>query len=241
MSTANFKFEHPGEARDQLWAAVDAYAFPHSHPTSRPNHKALEHALQASKAAGLPDISASPSQAKFMALQCRLLKVTHALEVGTLGGYTAIWLASENPQLKIVTVEYDPSHVVIARNNIEFAGLSGRIEVIEGAGADVLPQLKEEVLAGKRERFGFTFIDADKQNNWNYLNWAADMSNPGSLLCVDNVVRGGKIIDFNNTDPRLLGSRAAIEKAGKDERFDSVVIQTVGEKSYDGALWVVLK
>lgn len=120
-----------------------------------------------------------------MALQCRLLKVTHALEVGTLGGYTAIWLASENPQLHVVTVEYDPAHVEVARKNIEYAGLSDRIEVIHGAGVDVLPKLKEEVLAGKRERFGFTFIDADKQNNWNYLNWAADMSKPGSLLCVD--------------------------------------------------------
>lgn len=185
MSTIGFTFEHAGQTQDSLWTAVDAYAFPHSHPSTRPNHKALENALVASKAAGLPEISASPAQAKFMALQCRMLKVTHALEVGTLGGYTAIWLASENPQLKVVSIEYDPDHVKVARKNIESAGLSDRIEVIQGKGTDVLRILKEEVLTGKRERFGFTFIDANKEDNWNYLDLAADMSKPGALFCVD--------------------------------------------------------
>lgn len=188
MSSSNFQFNHAGSVTDDVWTAVDAYAFRHSHPSTRPNAEVLENVLVASKADGLPDISASPAQAKFMALQCCLLNVTHALEVGTLGGYTAIWLASENPQLHVVTIEYDPTHVEVARKNIESAGLSDRIEVIQGAGADVLPKLKEEVLAGKREKFGFTFIDADKENNWNYLNWAADMSKPNSLLCVDKYV-----------------------------------------------------
>ncbi|KAK3325117.1 S-adenosyl-L-methionine-dependent methyltransferase [Apodospora peruviana] len=240
MSTKNFQFPHVGETRDQTWTAVDAYAMPHSHPSSRPNTAALENALLASKAAGLPDISASPAQAKFMALTCRMLSVTHALEVGTLGGYSAIWLASENPQLHLVTVEYDPHHAEVARKNIEFAGLTDRIEVIEGAGVDVLAKLKEEVLAGKRERFSFTFIDADKENNWNYFDMAADMSKPNTPICVDNVVRGGKLVDFSNQDSRILGAREVIEKAGKDPRVDSVVIQTVGEKSYDGCLWAVL-
>ncbi|KAK0616122.1 S-adenosyl-L-methionine-dependent methyltransferase [Bombardia bombarda] len=240
MSTNDFKFVLPAEVQDPLWAAVDAYVMPHSHPSSRPNTAALQHALTASKAAGLPDISAPPAQAKFLALQCRLLGVTHALEVGTLGGYTAIWLASENPQLHVTTVEYNPHNADVARGNIEFAGLSDRIDVILGAGLDVLASLKEEVLTGKRPPFGFTFIDADKPNSWNYFSLAVDMSKPKAAICVDNVVCGGKIADPENDHPRILGGRNVIEKAGKDPRVDSVVLQTVGEKNYDGQLWAVV-
>ncbi|KAK3360344.1 S-adenosyl-L-methionine-dependent methyltransferase [Lasiosphaeria hispida] len=227
--------------KNPQWAAVDKYATSHTHPASRPNTKALQDAHDQSLAAGLPDIAASPPQAKFLALWCRILGVTHALELGTLGGYTAIWLASENPQLHVTTVELDPHHVAVARRNIEAAGLTGRIEVIEGEGLAVVRRLREEVLRGERERFGFSFIDADKENNWNYFDLAVDMSTPKAAVCVDNVVRGGRVADEANTDPRIQGTREVIEKAGKDPRVDSVVIQTVGEKGYDGWLWAVLK
>ena len=237
------KFTHKDFIQDPLWTAVDDFAMSHCHPPSRrPNASILTQTLLRSKAAGLPDISASPAQAKFMALHCRLQKVTHALEVGTLGGYTAIWLASENPSLKLVTVEHNPSFAAVARENIALAGLSDRIEVIEGKGLDVLDQLQEEVLVGKRERFGFTFIDADKPNNYNYFCLAMEMAVPKSVICIDNVVRGGRIVDLEvcAVDEKVKGGRDAIELVGKDLRVDSVVVQTVGEKSYDGALWAVL-
>jgi predicted O-methyltransferase YrrM len=240
MSTGSFKFGDVGNQQNPLWEAVDAYTIPRTHPSSRPNTAVLHKTLLESKAAGLPDISAPPAQAKLMALMCRMKGVTHALEVGTLGAYTAIWLASENPQLRLTTVEYSPHHLEVALKNIESAGLSDRIELIHGSGVEVLTRLKEEVLAGKRPPFGFTFIDADKPNNWNYFDLSVGMSEPKAIIVVDNVVFSGKIANLDDTSPRLLGAREVIEKAGKDPRVDSVVIQTVSEKSYDGSLWAVL-
>jgi predicted O-methyltransferase YrrM len=222
------------------WTAVDVYTFPHSHPASRPNAKVLEDVRTASRAAGLPDYELSPTQGKFLALHCRASGVTHALEVGTLGGYSAIWMASENPQLRLTTIEYNPTHVRVARKNIELAGLMDRIEVIHGAGIDVLARLLEEVKAGTRPQFGFVFIDADKVNNWNYFQLAKDMVKPNSVICIDNIVRGGQLADPSDTDPVVLASRGVVENAGKEPGVDSVVIQTVGEKSYDGWLWAVI-
>lgn len=225
---------------EELWAVVDQYTNSHTHPKSRANTEALRRGLAASKEAGLPDIAASSAQAKFLALFIRSVGVTHALEIGTLGGLTAIWLASENPQLHVTTIEVNPDNAEVARKNIESAGLSDRIEVILGKGIDVIGQLKQEVLEGKRPRFGFFFIDADKENNWNYFNVAADISKPRAVIVVDNVVRGGRIVDPSNTDPRVNGTRQVIENAGKDPRVDSVVLQTVGDKGHDGWLWAVV-
>ncbi|KAL0465916.1 O-methyltransferase domain-containing protein [Neurospora intermedia] len=243
MSTGNFKFEAKGHnwVQNDVWTAVDGYTMGQLHPSSKPNAPALQNALDASKAAGLPDISASPAQSKFMALQCRVLGVTHALEVGTLGGYSAIWLASENPQMKLTTVEFDPHHVEVARKNIEYAGLSDRIEVIQGSGLEVLNQLKKEIEEGKRPKFGFFFIDADKPNNLNYFNLAVEMALPKAMICVDNVVRAGRLIDQSLTEPRETAGRILVEGVAKDPRVESVVMQTVGEKSYDGCLWAILK
>ncbi|AEO66324.1 a493050f-4b1e-4e2e-a8ba-955be8fe1018 [Thermothielavioides terrestris] len=228
------------ESNSETWTAVDAYAFPHSHPASRPNTKALEDALAASSAAGLPEIAVSAAQGKFLALHCRATGVTHALEVGTLGGYSAIWLASENPQLRLTTVEFNAHHVEVARRNIAAAGLADRVEVIHGAGIDVLPRLRDEVKAGARPPFGFVFIDADKENNWNYVKLAKEMVRPNSVICVDNVVRQGKLADPNNTDPRIVATRNLVESAGKEPGLDSVVLQTVGSKGYDGWWWAVV-
>lgn len=225
---------------DRRWPAVDKYTFSHSHPASRPNTSALENALTASRAAGLPDYSLSPTQGKFLALHCQASGVMHALEVGTLGGYSAIWLASENPQLRLTTVEYNPKHVAVARKNINLAGLSDRIEVIHGTALDVLTRLRDEVKAGARPQFGFVFIDADKENNWNYFKLAKDMVKPNSVICIDNIVREGQLADHRNTDPDVVGSREVVENAGKEPGVNSVVIQTVGEKSYDGWLWAVV-
>ncbi|KAK9237060.1 S-adenosyl-L-methionine-dependent methyltransferase [Lipomyces kononenkoae] len=237
MTTRNI---WPSSGNDPRWTAVDAYSCKHLNPASRPNAKALDDTLTASDAAGLPPISLSPAQGKFLALHCRAAGVTHALEVGTLGGYSAIWIASENPHLRLTTVEYNKTHVEVARKNIELAGLSDRIEVIHGAGLDVLARLRDEVTAGTRPQFGFVLIDADKENNWNYLKLAKDMVKPNSVICVDNVVREGQLADFTNRDPHTVASRQLVENAGKEPGVDSVVVQTVGVKWYDGWLWVVV-
>jgi predicted O-methyltransferase YrrM len=157
------------------WTAVDAYALKNLHPATRPNGQALENTLKASDAGGLPDYNLSSAQAKFLALHCRTAGFTPSLEVGTLGGYSAIWLASENPQLHLTTIEYRRKHYEVARKNIELTGLSDRIEVIHGTGIEVLTSLSKEVEAGKRPKFGFVFIDADKDNNWNYFKLSKSM------------------------------------------------------------------
>lgn len=222
-------------------AAVDAYTFPHLHPASRPNSRALDNALRASSAAGLPPYMLAPAQGKFLALHCRAANVTHALEVGTLGGYSAIWLTSENPQLHLTSVEYDRHHVDVARKNIERAGLSDRVEVVQGRGVDVLARLGDEVRRGGRPRFGFVFIDADKPNNWTYLKMAKGLVKPGSVICVDNIVgRHGELVERGTRDPDVVGSRTAVERAGKEAGVDAVVLQTVTEKSSDGWLWAVV-
>lgn len=223
-----------------LWTAVDKYALSHTHPSTRPNTQILEETLAASEKAGLTRYAVSPAQAKFLALHCRTAGVTHALEVGTLGGYSAIWMAVENPQLHLTSVEYDPHHVEIARKNIQNAGLMDRIEVIHGAGVDVLSKLREEVQAGIRPPFGFVFIDADKENNWRYFELAKGMVTPGSVICVDNVVRDGMVAELSYSDAHLEGPREVIEKAAREDGVDSVVMQTVGEKGYDGWLWAVV-
>ena len=177
----------------------------------------------------------------------------------TLGGYSAIWLATENPKMQITSIEFDPYNAKVARQNIEAAGVSKQIEVIVGAGIDVLPKLYEDIQTGEREKFGFSFIDADKLNNWNYFDWAVKMSVSRACIVVDNVVSKGKLadpdmvkaIDLVNGERKeaekvweeekvdylvnmVKGAREVVEKVGKDDRVDGCVLQTVGEKDYDG-------
>lgn len=168
------------------------------------------------------------------------MRVTHVLEVGTLGGYSAIWMASMNPQLTVTTVECNKTHAEIARANIERAGLADRIVVIEGLGVNVLARLRGEAQAGSRPQFGFVFIDADKTNNWRYFQLSMDMIIPNSVICVDNVVRNGQLVDWSDSNPSVLRSREVVEKAGREPGVDSVLLQTVGEKGYDGWLWAVV-
>lgn len=222
------------------WDAVDAYAVSHGHPDTRPHAKALQDTISASDKAGLPSHSLSPAQAKFLSLHCRTANVTHALEIGTLGGYSAIWMVSQNPQLHLTTIEYDQHHYKTAKRNIDLSGVGDRIEVIHGTALNILSRLREEVHSGERPPFGFTFIDADKVNNWKYFQMAKDISKPNSVICVDNIVRDGHLVSFDDNDSYLRGCREVVEKAGKEPGVDSVVLQTVGEKGYDGWLWAVI-
>ncbi|WPG97589.1 Hypothetical protein R9X50_00036700 [Acrodontium crateriforme] len=222
--------------RNERWTAVDQYASHHLLPIDTPLAAALKYASELSARESLPNIEVSRQQGKFLALQCMISGAKNVLEVGTLGGYSSIWLASASPDVKITTIEIDPKHKAVAEQAIAHAGLSDRITVLLGAGADVLPKLRTEIEAGTREKFGFVFIDADKPSNLTYLNEAVPMCLPRSVIIVDNVVRRGQLADAEvaKTDAKVAGARQVVEAAGKDHRLDACLLQTVGEKNYDG-------
>ena len=224
--------------KDPRWTAVDNYGLSHLYPPAAPYHDTLAAAAKRAEDNGLPDIAVSPLQGQFLQLQAKFISAKHILEVGTLGGYSTIWLAATSLDTKVVTVEVDPTRAAVARSSIEDAGLGHRVEVRIGAGADVLKALKEEVAAGKREKLDFVFIDADKENSLLYFEHAVEMSRSGACIIVDNVVRRGAVADeeLAKSDIAVMGSRKAIEGAAKDDRVDATMIQTVGEKNYDGML-----
>ncbi|KAK7538422.1 O-methyltransferase-like protein family 3 [Phyllosticta citribraziliensis] len=226
-----------------LWTAVDSYTTSHLHTQPSSLHESLSRALSASAAASLPSIAVSPVQGKFLMLQARLLRARHILEVGTLGGYSTIWLAHANPTVRITTVELDPHHAAVSRQNVDAAGVGNRVEIVIGTGLDVLPRLSDEVQRGERDLWDMTFIDADKQNSWNYLDLAVKMSRGGALIVVDNVVRRGRLADEEaaRSDSELQGNRIMVEKLHGDERVDATVTQMVSEKSYDGMLFAVVR
>ncbi|KAF2092532.1 O-methyltransferas-like protein family 3 [Rhizodiscina lignyota] len=240
MSTGYSGFKHPGYEEDNRWTAVDNYTSKHLNTASKLN-EALNNALKNSDAHGLPPISVSEHQGKFLMLQARMSGAKHILEVGLLGGYSTIWLANSNPDVKVTTVEVSEDNAAVAKENLKAAGVADRVEVVVGSGVEVLPRLVEEVKAGKRPPFGFFFIDADKQNNWTYVDNACEMALPKACIYVDNVVRKGNLAEESATDERILGNRKMVENVGKDSRLDATVIQTVSDKNYDGFLFAVVK
>ena len=152
-------------------------------------------------------------------------------------------MASATPQTKVTSIEVDPTNRDIALQSIRHAGLEDRVELLLGAGTDILRRIRKEVEAGRRETFDFVFVDADKQNNLNYITDAIPMCRSGAMLIVDNVVREGKLVDEDmaKADGRVAGSRQVVEAAGKDPRLECSLVQTVGEKGYDGMLLCVVK
>ncbi|KAF2484523.1 S-adenosyl-L-methionine-dependent methyltransferase [Neohortaea acidophila] len=225
----------------QTWTAVDAYTISHLHPPSKKNSAVLLDALTQSRDEGLPDIASYPVIAKFYALQCRAMRVKHALEIGTLGAYTSIFLATENPGMQITTIEVDPHHYKVAQQNVAHAGVLEQVTAKLGAALDVLPELAKEIESGGKPRLGFVYIDADKSNNWKYVDVVIPMCESGAVIFVDNIVRGGDLVDRAKKDASTAGSRRVVEMVGKDDRLDGVVLQTVGEKSYDGILMAVVR
>lgn len=228
--------------QDPRWTACDAYQFPLLNPSHRPEVQATNQAFKKSAAHGLEDISVAPSQGKFLSLQCQILDAKNVLEVGTLGGYSAIWMGSSSPDVRIVSIEIDKTVAEIARENIRMAGMEGRIEVVVGAALDVLRQLATEVEAGRRPKFDFCFIDADKANALSYFRAAVGMTRKKGLVYVDNIVRRGLLADSRlaETDENVRGIRECVEGVGGDERVAACVLQTVGEKNYDGFLLAVI-
>lgn len=208
-----------------LVSAVDAYI----ETLFKTSDPALESALRASDEEGLPEIQISPSQGKFLYLLARLMGARRILEVGTLGGYSTIWLARALPANgRLVTLEFEPKHTEVARRNIAHARLDERVEVITGAALDTLPSLQGQ------EPFDLIFIDADKNNYPGYLDWAIRLTRPGGLILADNVVREGAVIDPDSDDPNVFGVRAFNEKLASDPRLEAIILQQVGTKGYDG-------
>ncbi|MFI0501880.1 O-methyltransferase [Streptomyces albogriseolus] len=193
--------------------------------------EALAAALRDSDAAGLPPIAVSPLQGKLLQLLARLTGARRVLEIGTLGGYSTIWLGRALPaDGRLVTLEYDPRHAEVAVRNIARAGLAERVEVRVGPALESLPKLADE----QPPPFDLVFIDADKANNPHYVEWALRLTAAGSLIVLDNVVRGGRVADPENTDPDVVGTRAALDLFGSHPRLDATAVQTVGAKGYDG-------
>ncbi|MFJ3764909.1 O-methyltransferase [Streptomyces sp. NPDC090082] len=211
------------------WNAVDDYFT----DTIAPGDDALTAALAASTAAGLPEIAVAPNQGKLLHLLAATQGARNILEIGTLGGYSTIWLARALPaDGRLTTLEYDPAHADVARANIARAGLDKIVEVRTGAALDTLPVLETEG-AGP---FDLVFIDADKANNPHYVTWALKLSRPGSLIIVDNVVREGRVATEQPGDAAVTGTRAMFDLIAAEPRLDATAIQTVGTKGYDGLL-----
>ena len=213
---------------EAVWAAVDAYF----EAALLGADTAMERALETSTAAGLPAIAVSPSQGKLLQLLAQCQGPKRILEVGTLGGYSALWLARAlGPGGKLVTLELEPRHAEAARVNFAHAGLTDRIELHVGPALETLNRFRMERVAP----FDFVFIDADKPNNLAYVQAALTLSRPGTLIVVDNVVREGAVIE-KRRDVAAEGVRCMVEWVGQEPRLSATVIQTVGAKGYDGFL-----
>ncbi|MFC8271151.1 O-methyltransferase [Streptomyces sp. NPDC057271] len=211
------------------WTAVDRYFT----ELLAPADEALAATLADSTAAGLPEIAVAPNQGKLLNLLVSMCGARSVLEIGTLGGYSTIWMARALPaDGRMISLEYNPAHADVARANIARAGLEKVVEVRTGAALDTLPELQTEG-AGP---FDFVFIDADKVNNPNYVAWALKLSRPGTVIVVDNVVRGGAILEAETDDPAVTGTRAMFELVSREPRLDATAFQTVGVKDYDGLL-----
>lgn len=210
-----------------VWAAVDDYLedlYVHS-------DSVLESAIQTSAAAGLPGIQVTPSQGMLLHILARMQKAGKILEIGTLGGYSTIWLARALPEGgRLLSLEAEPSHAAVARANLENAGLSGKVEVRVGRAIETLPGVAER----GEGPFDLIFIDADKMSIAEYFTWALRLSRPGSLIIVDNVVRKGAVIDAQSDDPAVQGVRRFNELAAAQRGVLITTIQTVGRKGYDG-------
>jgi predicted O-methyltransferase YrrM len=214
------------------WEEVDRYFS----GILRLDDAALQHALERSDTARLPAIAVSAPQGKLLNMLARLCAARRILEIGTLAGYSGIWLARALPaDGKLVTLELDPKHPEVARDNFAQAGLASQVEVRVGPAIETLPQL-----AGGAP-FDFTFIDADKASTPQYLDWAIRLSRPGALIVIDNVVRNGSVLLGTTGDASVQGVRRAIEMLGSDPRLDATAVQTVGCKGYDGFALAVVR
>ncbi|HYJ31674.1 MAG TPA: O-methyltransferase [Candidatus Binatia bacterium] len=209
------------------WSAVDTYLS----GVLLPDDPALEEAVRSSERAGLPAIQVSPLQGKMLHLLALMRGARSILEIGTLGGYSTIWMAKAlRPGGRLITLEIDPKHAEVARANLLRAGLERLVDVRVGRALDTLPRLVEEG-AGP---FDLVFIDADKPSGTDYFQWSLKLSRVGTIIVVDNVVRDGEVADASSTDASVVGSRRVLEAMAAEPRVSATAIQTVGVKGYDG-------
>jgi len=217
-----------------LWITVDRYLS----DTLIPADHLMDEALDANACAGLPPIDVAPNQGKLLHLIARVQGARRILEIGTLGGYSTIWLARAlPPDGQLVTLELDPKHATVAANNLRRSGLSSVVDIRVGPALESLEGLQAE----SAKPFDLIFLDADKQNYPAYLEEAIKLSRPGTVILADNVVREGAIVDQNNTDERVMGVRSFLEKLSTHPRLDATAIQTVGTKGYDGFAFAVVR
>jgi predicted O-methyltransferase YrrM len=211
----------------ESWSAVDRYI---TQRLVRADEAQAE-TLAANAAAKLPAIDVSPPQGKLLNLLARAIKARRILEIGTLGGYSTIWLARALADGgKVTTLEFDPRHAEVARQNVSRAGVGDLVDLRVGPALETLPKLEQEG-AGP---FDLAFIDADKENNAAYFGWALKLARPGGLIIVDNVVRDGAVVDPANRDPMIEGTRALFDALAAETRVSATAIQTVGSKGWDG-------
>ncbi|QOV38657.1 O-methyltransferase [Streptomyces ferrugineus] len=214
-------------SESQVWDDVDAYFTAHLSPED----DSLQAALRDSEAAGLPMINVTPTQGKLLKLLAEIQGARTILEIGTLGGYSTIWLGRALPaDGHLISLEYSAKHAEVATRNIARAGLDKVVEVRVGPALESLPKLADE----NPPPFDLVFIDADKANNPHYVEWALRLTSTGSLIVLDNVVRAGRVVDADTDAPDVRGTRAAIELIGSHPRLSGTAIQTVGGKGYDG-------
>jgi predicted O-methyltransferase YrrM len=214
---------------EETWAAVDAYLAESLDAADAP----LDECLKANEQAGLPAIDVSPLQGKLLSLIAQIQGARRILEIGTLGGYSTIWLARAlPPEGRLTSLELNPTHAEVARSNISQAGFASQVEIIQGPAAESLARLHQE----SRGPFDLIFIDADKSGYPTYLAWALKLSRPGTVIIGDNVVRHGHVTDANSTDANVRGVRSFIQSVADEPTLTATVIQTVGKKGYDGFL-----
>jgi predicted O-methyltransferase YrrM len=223
----------PEPTAHDTWVAVDDYLA----GLLLGSDAALDAALDASAAAGLPPIQVSPTQGRFLHLLVRIAGARRVLEVGTLGGYSTIWLARALPPGgRLVTLELDERHAAVARANLDRAGVDDRVEVRVGPALETLPALERE----GGEPFDLVFVDADKPSNADYLAWAVRLGRPGTVVVVDNVVRGGAVVDADDERPDVVGTRRLFDELAARSDVVATAIQTVGVKGYDGFVLAVV-
>jgi predicted O-methyltransferase YrrM len=217
----------------QLWTSVDDYIT----DLFVPFDPVMQEALAASEAAGLPSISVAPNEGKLLMLLAQVCGARNILEIGTLGGYSTIWLArGMSSGGSLITLEASEKHADIARTNIARADLSGVVEVRVGPALETLPRLAAEA----RSPFDLIFIDADKEGYAEYFAWALKLARLGSMIIADNVIRDGEILDPANSDPRVQGMRRFNQLLANEPRVKATVIQTVGRKGHDGMAIAIL-
>ncbi|MCM3598249.1 O-methyltransferase [Metabacillus idriensis] len=214
------------------WKKADDYFISKLH-SADPD---MSYILKANEEAGLPEIDVAPNQGKQLYLLAKMKGAKRILEIGTLGGYSSIWLARALPEDgQLITLEYEEKHAKVAMENMKKAGLDHKIEIIVGAALYTLPALQDQ------EPFDFIFIDADKVNYPGYFEWAIKLSKPGTVILGDNVVRGGKVIDENSGDENVNGVRTLMDLLSEEPGIEATAIQTVGSKGYDGFVLGIVK